>query len=138
MTDSKPQLKPNILGNDHTNKSTELKNLPQLFDASYTARWLIFRQTAMLEAAEIESSEPSVENFNFNTDNSQKQSLSGKSTNTLMENEFCINQIAAGFNGRCNKVADTCYAFWVGASLAVGLSQANTQLYCRSSSILKF
>ena len=25
----------------------------------------------------------------------------------------------AGFNGRNNKVADTCYGFWVGASLAV-------------------
>ena len=24
-----------------------------------------------------------------------------------------------GFNGRCNKVADTCYAWWVGASLEV-------------------
>ena len=26
---------------------------------------------------------------------------------------------SAGFNGRCNKVADTCYSFWVGGSLAV-------------------
>ena len=25
----------------------------------------------------------------------------------------------AGFNGRCNKVADTCYSFWVGATLGV-------------------
>jgi hypothetical protein len=25
----------------------------------------------------------------------------------------------AGFNGRINKIADTCYAFWVGGSLAV-------------------
>ena len=25
----------------------------------------------------------------------------------------------AGFNGRCNKVADTCYAFWVGGTLGV-------------------
>lgn len=25
----------------------------------------------------------------------------------------------AGMNGRCNKPADTCYSFWVGASLAV-------------------
>lgn len=24
-----------------------------------------------------------------------------------------------GVNGRCNKVADTCYTFWVGGSLAV-------------------
>ncbi|KAI9757115.1 MAG: hypothetical protein M4579_003593 [Chaenotheca gracillima] len=27
--------------------------------------------------------------------------------------------LAAGFNGRCNKVADTCYSFWVGGSLAM-------------------
>ena len=25
----------------------------------------------------------------------------------------------AGFNGRCNKVSDTCYGFWVGGALAV-------------------
>ena len=25
----------------------------------------------------------------------------------------------AGFNGRCNKVADTCYAWWVGGSLGM-------------------
>ena len=29
----------------------------------------------------------------------------------------------AGFNGRCNKAADTCYAWWVGGSL--GVSYAN-------------
>lgn len=27
-----------------------------------------------------------------------------------------------GYNGRCNKIADTCYAFWVGASLDVSHS----------------
>lgn len=25
----------------------------------------------------------------------------------------------AGFSGRCNKIADTCYSFWVGGTLAV-------------------
>lgn len=25
----------------------------------------------------------------------------------------------AGFNGRCNKPADTCYAWWIGATLKV-------------------
>lgn len=28
----------------------------------------------------------------------------------------------AGFNGRCNKVADTCYSFWNGATLLVRTS----------------
>ena len=28
--------------------------------------------------------------------------------------------IAAGFNGRCNKPADTCYSFWTVGTLAVG------------------
>lgn len=30
----------------------------------------------------------------------------------------------AGFNGRCNKVADTCYAFWVGGTLGVSFCYA--------------
>ena len=29
--------------------------------------------------------------------------------------------IFAGFNGRCNKPADTCYSFWAGGALAVSL-----------------
>lgn len=28
----------------------------------------------------------------------------------------------AGFSGRCNKIADTCYSFWAGGALAVSLS----------------
>ena len=28
-----------------------------------------------------------------------------------------------GFHGRCNKKADTCYSFWIGASLDVSLSK---------------
>ena len=30
----------------------------------------------------------------------------------------------AGFNGRCNKVADTCYSFWVGGTLGVSCCHA--------------
>ena len=29
-----------------------------------------------------------------------------------------------GVNGRCNKVADTCYSFWVGGTLGVSRSHA--------------
>ena len=32
----------------------------------------------------------------------------------------------AGFNGRCNKPADTCYSFWVGGSLSVGQPTSST------------
>ena len=34
-----------------------------------------------------------------------------------------LNLECAGFNGRCNKVADTCYAFWVGGSLGVSAGE---------------
>lgn len=43
----------------------------------------------------------------------------------------------AGFNGRCNKVADTCYSWWVGGSLAVSKVSVHNMIryavnkYCR-------
>lgn len=137
MTDSKQLLKPYVLGNSHSDKNAELKKLSHLFDASYTTRWLIFRQSTMLEAAEIESSQRPAVNSEYTTDTSNEQPFSENSTGVLMQDEFCIEQVAAGFNGRCNKVADTCYAFWVEASLAVGLSRANMLIHSRSSCILK-
>ena len=85
----------------------------------------------MLETAEIKSSERSAVNPEFTTNISYKQFPSDKSTDVLMQDENCVDQVSAGFNGRCNKVADTCYAFWVGASLAVGLSQMNTLFHSR-------
>lgn len=33
-----------------------------------------------------------------------------------------------GFNGRCNKVADTCYSWWNAASLEVGYNPRPFQL----------
>lgn len=35
----------------------------------------------------------------------------------------------AGFNGRCNKVSDTCYGFWVGGALAVRAISFSLSLY---------
>ena len=32
---------------------------------------------------------------------------------------WCINRQISGFQGRPNKPADTCYSFWVGATLEV-------------------
>lgn len=40
----------------------------------------------------------------------------------------------AGFNGRCNKVADTCYSWWVGGSLAVSAYQSVFRwVFCQRS-----
>ena len=40
----------------------------------------------------------------------------------------------AGFNGRCNKVCDTCYSFWVGGNLAVSIRFHSTSTHTYFSS----
>lgn len=32
---------------------------------------------------------------------------------------WCLNRLVDGFNGRPNKPEDTCYSFWIGASIAI-------------------
>lgn len=80
-------------------------------------RWLVSRQTS--ELGDEESDEEDEEN------RSQKVTLEGLS---LDDRVFSLPQIPpktresiqwAGFNGRCNKFADTCYSFWTMATLAV-------------------
>ncbi len=41
---------------------------------------------------------------------------------SLEEDEF------VGFNGRCNKTVDTCYAYWVTASLDVSASNYDPRM----------
>ena len=33
--------------------------------------------------------------------------------------QWCLNRQTTGFNGRVNKPWDTCYSFWIGATLKV-------------------
>lgn len=43
-----------------------------------------------------------------------------------------------GVNGRCNKVADTCYSFWVGGSLGVSQFRSDSDsfnLICSANNI---
>ena len=46
--------------------------------------------------------------------------LSEKDVNRLIR--WCINRQQSGFQGRPNKPVDTCYSFWVGATLKVNLA----------------
>ncbi|KAH8602740.1 terpenoid cyclases/protein prenyltransferase alpha-alpha toroid [Bisporella sp. PMI_857] len=78
--------------------------LPGLTNVPATVRWLVSRQLNYVPKDEDENSEDE-------EDTSYDQSdMSG----SVLEGGAFV-----GFNGRCNKRADTCYAFWVIASLAM-------------------
>ncbi|CAG7926603.1 unnamed protein product [Penicillium olsonii] len=96
--------------------SQDLQTLPLLsagsrqFEALTT--WLASRQTAEIEEPEEDDEEE------------QPRSLKDPLTDQINE----LPDIApldadtitcAGFNGRCNKYADTCYSFWNGATLVM-------------------
>jgi prenyltransferase beta subunit len=86
--------------------------------------WLASRQTAQLEEPDEDESDE---------DERHIPSLSSEGPLADQVHELpnvapldAVTITCAGFNGRCNKYADTCYSFWNGATLMV----------CRSSSRL--
>jgi geranylgeranyl transferase type-1 subunit beta len=69
---------------------------------SSVIRWLVSRQFAYIDpAADDDDDDQDTSNFTFS-------SLSMSDPSPLV-----------GFNGRCNKVADTCYCWWVSGALSV-------------------
>jgi geranylgeranyl transferase type-1 subunit beta len=74
-----------------------------------TVRWLLSRQQRYTEE-ELETQEPQKQHINLAGVYEQEPLVPGLS---VEDAPF------VGFNGRCNKVVDTCYAFWVTASLDV-------------------
>ncbi|KAJ9069666.1 geranylgeranyl transferase type-1 subunit beta [Entomophthora muscae] len=46
--------------------------------------------------------------------------------------KWCLNRQASGFHGRCNKLDDTCYSFWIGASIQIlgGIDMINEKNNC--------
>ncbi|KAE8452101.1 hypothetical protein EG329_001568 [Mollisiaceae sp. DMI_Dod_QoI] len=73
-----------------------------LTDVPSTIRWLVSRQIGYTAEQDKEEEEhlPQV-----------------KLQGVYMEEVIPVDESFVGFNGRCNKRADTCYAFWVGAAL---------------------
>lgn len=89
-------------------------------------RWLVNRQTLYIQednaAAEEEDSVDGTTSYmshSFQKDSSYPAAIVGVSDMLDVSELPADTPQYAGFNGRCNKVADTCYAFWVGGSLAV-------------------
>ena len=108
---------------------------PEAVDSSFVEdilHWLVMRQTSMLsenddgnddeEAGPSESHAREQEGMAASHSSLvaaqiEHQPPHSSESNT---NETNIEDLyRAGFNGRCNKVADTCYSFWVGGSLGV-------------------
>ncbi|KAL1631910.1 geranylgeranyl transferase type-1 subunit beta [Neofusicoccum ribis] len=95
-----------------------------LSDPELTARWLVARQTLVLDeedtidmsdgddtdAAKTPADAPQVVKLHSLPSQPGHQEASAPQFDLLNW---------AGFNGRCNKIADTCYAWWVGGSLSM-------------------
>lgn len=86
--------------------------------------WLASRQTSDLGEDEDDEDED-------DSDTQKEPPTQGSGSGSLEDQAStlpCITPITddtipcAGFNGRCNKVADTCYSFWNGATLMVRTS----------------
>ena len=82
---------------------------PNLLNIPGMIHWLVSRQVGY-NGEEDEDGSSHEEKPDFQLPLTESLSLE---TLSLQDSE-CV-----GFNGRCNKPVDTCYAFWVGASLDV-------------------
>jgi geranylgeranyl transferase type-1 subunit beta len=82
------------------------KSPEKVINQELLLHWLISRATTEFELDESDEEDETPAK-------SSEQSASGSIIAPTMEYD-CL-----GFNGRCNKVADTCYAWWTGATLQV-------------------
>ena len=86
-------------------------------------RWLVYRQTAFSDPDALLDSEfigQDRGDGNGGRSNDHGQGIGPAyqpPDQTVMFSPFDIEAESAGMNGRTNKVADTCYAWWAGASL---------------------
>jgi geranylgeranyl transferase type-1 subunit beta len=84
------------------------------FEALIT--WLASRQTAQIEDPE----EDDMEDDQPQSQGSEMAPLADRVHELLNIEPVDVDTVTcAGFNGRCNKYADTCYSFWNGATLVV-------------------
>ncbi|KAL9099117.1 MAG: hypothetical protein Q9163_005343 [Psora crenata] len=91
-------------------------------------RWLVSRQTLYvqdddeltMDEEDPPESAPIASPSSLQVDVTHPMSTVNAATGADISLEVPAQPLyPAGFNGRCNKVADTCYAFWVGGSLGM-------------------
>ena len=84
-----------------------------------TIRWLVSRQSAYVDDEQGDEDESGSDPYQ-----KQREAMVGIYSEDPTVGDLSLeDKDFVGFNGRCNKSVDTCYAFWVGASLDVGTWQ---------------
>ncbi|KAH0543503.1 hypothetical protein FGG08_002171 [Glutinoglossum americanum] len=104
-----------------TQKSGEPPVLTGLPSLEGTIRWLVDRQTAYFpdEDEEVEE-EGGGDDVGSATSSQQLSDLEHERAVARRANESWPDEVKyAGFSGRRNKTADTCYSFWVGGALVI-------------------
>ncbi|KAF2090626.1 geranylgeranyl transferas-like protein type i beta subunit [Saccharata proteae CBS 121410] len=115
------RLPPNITAS-HTNNTTPLPGIP---DPALLTRWLVMRQTATLDEEDAsdtyaDETDSAVTCHDAHSYVKLQQFPSQKGEMSFRDRPTTHFELQwAGFNGRCNKIADTCYAWWVEGSLSM-------------------
>lgn len=94
-------------------------------DPDLTLRWLVSRQTDLddpdidvasdSETRDLATSTAGAEN----AESAESTPLHQSPDKSTLNLSFCLDPLDAGMNGRTNKVADTCYAWWVCGSFHI-------------------
>ncbi|KAK7727663.1 geranylgeranyl transferase type-1 subunit beta [Botryosphaeria dothidea] len=111
-----------LLGRLPSNAGSRVSDAPLvgLSDPELTARWLVARQTLALDDEELMETSDGDEPAAAKTPIDAPRAVKLHSLPSLIGEAGGADFLQwAGFNGRCNKVADTCYAWWVGGSLSM-------------------
>lgn len=119
--------------------STEERRIsPNIIDD--LTRWLVSRQTLMLQEDEefnlahegLPDSTTQTVPANFHVTSAHPAGAEAVGPSEPSSIEISKEEMRwVGINGRCNKVADTCYTFWVGGSLAVCVDTIHHLPYMR-------
>ncbi|KAL8999298.1 MAG: hypothetical protein Q9169_001843 [Polycauliona sp. 2 TL-2023] len=92
--------------------------------------WLVNLQTCLLQEEDVTLSDTTEAMAQLDIDNVAQQTrveaaqlmpAGDPITNVVAAGTLPEELSWAGLTGRCNKVADTCYSFWAGGSLMVGI-----------------
>jgi geranylgeranyl transferase type-1 subunit beta len=109
--------KSNQAQSEQSASATASKYSDGWIDINANIEWILQRQTTWVEDEDESASEADDEAPNSTQNQDDTQPIS--SSDSIPDDILPIPDPAAGFNGRPNKMADTCYCFWNAGALAI-------------------